>query len=416
MTWREVPLASLAEGGVLFDGPHATPHKQDEGPVFLGILSLLDGRVDVSLSRRISEHQFARWTRRVQPRPDDLVFAYETSGPLTRRVALIPAGLRCCLGRRMGLLRPDRTRVDPRFLLYSYLSPAFQQTLMSRVVEGSTTQRLRLTQMPDFPIRITDDLSEQRRIAGVLGALDDKIALNRAMNRTLDAMIGALFRSWFIDFHGVPGSEMVDSERGPIPRGWHTEALDSVAHFLNGAPCQKYPAEDGRACVPVIKVRELKHGVSANSDRATSSIPSQWWVFDGDVLFSWSGSLVVTIWTGGEGALNQHLFKVTSERYPRWFYFLWTRHHLARFQRIAADKATTMGHIKRRHLTEALCVVPPPPIMQEHSDVMAPLVERQIVNDRQARTLTKLRDVLLPKLLGGEIRVPEAERLVEVAV
>lgn len=121
--------------------------------------------------------------------------------------------------------------------------------------------------------------------------------------------------------------------------------------------------------------------------------------------FSWSGSLEVELWCGGTGALNQHLFKVTSQEFPKWFYFLWTRHHLETFRRIAASKATTMGHIQRRHLTEAKVLVPPRELIQAMGGIMKPLIDKIIANRVQSRTLAELRDTLLPKLLSGEIRV-----------
>ncbi len=256
-------------------------------------------------------------------------------------------------------------------------------------------------------------LNEQRRIAAVLGALDDKIEINRKMNRTLEEMAQAIFKSWFIDFDGH--DDLLDSELGPVPRGWEVRSLDEIADFLNGAACQKYPATDGEPWLPVIKIRELNQGVTAQTDRATATIPDKWHVRDGDVLFSWSGSLVVKVWTGGPGALNQHLFKVTSEAYPRWFFLSWVQHHLAEFQRIAADKATTMGHIKRHHLTDAKCTVPPGDVLAKVGALLEPVVKRQVANELESRTLAELRDTLLPKLISGELRVPEAEEVVEAA-
>ncbi|MFQ5621695.1 MAG: restriction endonuclease subunit S, partial [Candidatus Nanoarchaeia archaeon] len=142
------------------------------------------------------------------------------------------------------------------------------------------------------------------------------------------------------------------------------------------------------------------------TDLANSSIPTEYIVKDGDILFSWSGSLEVVIWCGGEGALNQHLFKVTSETYPKWFYYYWTLHHLMKFKGIAADKATTMGHIKRTHLSEAKVLVPPKQEMEELSQIFIPIVNKIININLEIRSLRKTRDLLLPKLMSGKIRVP----------
>lgn len=123
------------------------------------------------------------------------------------------------------------------------------------------------------------------------------------------------------------------------------------------------------------------------------------------MLFSWSGSLEVELWCGGRGALNQHLFKVASANFPKWFYFLWTRYHLPAFQAIAAGKATTMGHIQRRHLSEAQVFIPTAAEMETMDKTMSPIIEKITANNLESRTLAALRDALLPKLLSGTLRL-----------
>ena len=115
--------------------------------------------------------------------------------------------------------------------------------------------------------------------------------------------------------------------------------------------------------------------------------------------------------SGGNGALNQHLFKVTSAQYPKWFYYLWINHHLPQFRHIAAGKATTMGHIQRHHLSDAKVIVPGQPLVSLTSDLLGSIIERVVHNNIQSRTLAALRDTLLPKLISGELRVPDAERI-----
>jgi type I restriction enzyme S subunit len=263
-------------------------------------------------------------------------------------------------------------------------------------------------------------LPEQRRIAKILGDLDDKIELNRKMNETLEQMARALFKSWFIDFDPVraklegrqpPGmdadtaalfpSRLVESELGLIPEGWEVKALDSIASFLNGLALQKYPPLDGQT-LKVIKIAQLRSGNTHSADVCSSEIPDAYIIDDGDVLFSWSGSLEVEIWCGGAGALNQHLFKVTSNTVPQWFYYQWLRHHLPTFREIAADKATTMGHIQRKHLAESYVLVPSVELVKAMTSIMKPVHSQLINNTIQSRSLASLRDTLLPKLMRGE--------------
>ena len=243
--WRQVNLGDIAE---IFDGPHATPKKTEDGPVFLGISNLVNGRIDISTAEHLSDSDYATWTKRVIPQPGDIVFSYETR---LGEAAAIPPGLQCCLGRRMGLLRVSKELVDPQFLLYAYLGPEFQGTLQSRTVQGSTVDRILLTELGTFPIRIPL-LPEQRAIAHILGTLDDKIELNRRTSQTLEEMARAIFQDWFVDFGPVraklDGREpylppdlwsifpdrLVDSELGEIPEGWGVKKLGEVVTTVKG--------------------------------------------------------------------------------------------------------------------------------------------------------------------------------------
>jgi type I restriction enzyme S subunit len=270
--------------------------------------------------------------------------------------------------------------------------------------------------LPLPPIAVQDEISR------ILEELDRKIELNENMRETLSTMSQMLFQSWFVNFDpvhakaegrdpGVP-AEMAqllpdtfeDSSIGLIPAGWATVGLDEIGTFLNGLALQKYPAEDGDS-LPAIKISQLRSENTEGADRVSKHVPIQYRVQDGDVLFSWSGSLECVIWTSGPGALNQHLFKVTSEQFPKWFYLGWIRHHLPEFRRIAASKATTMGHIQRHHLHEALVAVPPATLIESVSTRFEALLELSISVKLQSRMLLALRDTLLPKLLSGQVRI-----------
>jgi type I restriction enzyme S subunit len=273
--------------------------------------------------------------------------------------------------------------------------------------------------------------SQQQAISHILGTLDDKIELNRKTNETLEAMAKALFKSWFVDYDpviakaqgrptGLPAEisdlfpdSFEDSELGEIPSGWEVKELDEVAHFLNGLALQKFPPEDGAATLPVIKIAQLKKGDSIGADRCSTAVPSDYVVRDGDVLFSWSGSLAVDIWCGGDGALNQHLFKVTSKTYGKWFFLQWVKHHLPEFQEIAQGKATTMGHIQRHHLSEAKALIPTPSLLAAMDSVFSPLLDRAFGLRKQSKHLAITRDAFLPKLISGEMRIPDAEKMLE---
>lgn len=254
---------------------------------------------------------------------------------------------------------------------------------------------------------VVPTLFEQKAISAVLSALDTKIELNNRINKNLEVQAQAIFKSWFMDFEPFQDGEFVDSELGPIPKGWKVDSLDSIAKFTNGLAMQKFRPKPGDLGLSVLKIRELRQGsIDETSELCSSVIDKDFIVKDGDVIFSWSGSLMVDIWCGGTCGLNQHLFKVTSSCYDKWFYYMWTCYHLAEFQAIAQDKATTMGHIKRSHLAKAKVVIPSKTEYHKLNSVISPLVDLIIKNRLQNQKLAILRDTLLPKLMSGEIRVP----------
>ncbi|MGX5218943.1 restriction endonuclease subunit S [Pseudomonas segetis] len=289
---------------------------------------------------------------------------------------------------------------------------------------GSAQPSLNRNYIYGMPLRIPSR-AEQDAIVEILSGLDDRITLLRETNATLEAIAQALFKSWFVDFDPVRAKaegrqpegmdattaalfpdSFEESEQGLVPKGWTVRSLDSIAGYLNGLALQKYPPSED-SWLPVIKIAQLRKGDTVGADRAGRNIKPEYVIQNGDVLFSWSGSLEVVIWCGGEGALNQHLFKVTSAAFPKWFYYLWTRQHLPAFQQIAASKATTMGHIQRKHLTEAKVVVPPGEAIQKLGVQIEPLLDRWLANAEQAQNLTRLRDTLLPRLISGQLRLPK---------
>ena len=242
----------------------------------------------------------------------------------------------------------------------------------------------------DLILKLPKNIQEQTAIASVLNSLDDKIDLLHRQNATLEKMAETLFRQWFIE---------------EAKEEWETKSLSKMAHFLNGLACQKFPPKNEVDKLPVLKIKELSSGINENSDWGTKDVNPDYIVKNGDIIFAWSASLMVKIWNGQDCILNQHLFKVTSKDYPKWFYYYWCKHHLAEFISIATSHATTMGHIKRSDLDEAIVLIPGKLELDSMTQQIEPFFKKIITNNTQIRTLTSLRDTLLPKLMSGEVRV-----------
>ena len=430
--WLHVRISDLVAAGVatLQTGPFGSQlHKHDyvnRGVPIIPTEAIGRGAIRPGASLPQVSESKANELRRHKLQQGDILFA-RRGIQATGLSAVVDASLSGALcGTGAILLRVNQGVMDPVFLAAALATDEAYEWLRAHAV-GAVMPNLNSGIIGALTVPMPS-LAEQRAVASVSQALSQRIDLLRQTNATLEAIAQALFKSWFIDFDPVRAkaegrepegmdtataalfpAELEESALGPIPAGWAVRSLDSMATYLNGLALQKYPPESDTESLPVIKIAQLRAGSAAGADRASANLKPEYVVKDGDVLFSWSGSLEVEFWCGGDGALNQHLFKVTSDQVPRWFYYLATRYFLPSFREIAAHKATTMGHIQRKHLTEARLAVPPAHVLDKLSQFAGPLLDRRIHNSLQARELTSIRDTLLPRLISGRLRLPEAQ-------
>jgi len=445
----------------VFDGPHATPKKIEEGPYFLSISSLENGKLDLSRSARISEEQFKKWTKRVTPREGDVLFSYETR---LGEAALMPGEITACLGRRMGLLRPDTTKVDPRFLLFAYLGPAFQQEIRTRTNYGATVERIALKELPDFPIQIPC-LSEQKSIAHILGTLDDKIELNHQINASLEAMAQALFKSWFVDFdpvidnalaagnpipeplqaraesrkalgdkrnrlpesirHQFPSSFNFSEEMGWMPEGWGIQSIEQISSTIGMGPFGSNIKVDTfvDAGIPIVNGQHLnetllvegKHNfiTEQHAEQLNKSL-----AYPGDLVFTHRGtigqvSLVPKskqyekfIVSQSQMFLRPNTGMVTST-----FLIYFFRSHIGQHSLLANASQVGVPSIARpsSHLKSIRLLLPSKNCLKEFDTFCGNWLETIQTNRSQAESLGQIRDALLPKLLSGQIRIQNVE-------
>ncbi|TEU30456.1 restriction endonuclease subunit S [Alkanindiges illinoisensis] len=372
----------------------------------------------------------------------------------TGDIKMSPA--KCSITNLAIVINCDKEIIDQNYL---YWVLKLSDTYSLRT--GSAQPQITIGSLENFRIEIIEDINTQKKISKILSDLDDKIHLNNQINQTLESIAQAIFKSWFIDFDPVRAKiaakqegkdpelaamcaisgkseaeleqmaaedfaelqataalfpdELVESELGEVPRGWRVKPLDKIAHYQNGLALQKFRPENEHEFLPIVKIAQLKSGIATIEEKASPNIDSKSIINNGDVVFSWSGSLMVDIWCGGKAALNQHLFKVTSNDYKKWFYYYYTKHHLIEFQRIAQAKAVTMGHIKREHLSQALCIVPCDELLEIGNLLIGNQLQKQIELRLESNSLVKVRDTLLPKLLSGEVDVSELQIRDDVA-
>ena len=418
MGWRTVPISELYEG--LFDGPHATPPPADAGPVFLGIKNVTeDGRLDFSEIRHISESDFAQWTRRVQPRAGDLVFTYEAT---LNRYALIPRGFRGCLGRRMALIRTNPAKIDNRFLYYYFFTSEWRAVVANNVLSGSTVDRIPLTTFPSFPVSLPS-LPEQHRIADILSAYDQLIENNLRRIRILDAMARAVYRELFAT--QAPGSADQKIEKGQdLPKGWERTTLQRVCVVGNGVQTGPFGSQlhqsdyvdDG---VPVVMPKDLL-GFRISTDSIAKVTPEladklcRHRVQPGDIVYGRRGDIgrraYVTRdeegWLCGTGCLR---IRPDGEQIDGWYLFNYLgQDDIVAFISGRAHGAT-MPNLNTGLLNDVPVVLPPRELQQLFCEATLPLDNLVGVLRRQVAILRETRDLLLPRLLSGQIDLADVE-------
>lgn len=371
-----------ADLGEMFDGPHATPTRRSEGPYFLNIASLKSGRLDLTESDHVAPADFAKWTKRVTPRAGDLLFSYETR---LGEVALMPDGIEACLGRRMALLRPNRAVVEPKFLLYLYLSPEFQRTIAERTVHGATVPRILLSDMPSWPVGVPP-LDQQWAIAEVLGALDDKIAANVRLIEMADALAAALF------------------EDG-LDTGYEERPLAEVAVFHNRkrVPLSAKERDARPGAVPYF-------GAAGRLDYVDEAL------FDEQLLLvGEDGSVVqedgrpVTQYIWGPSWVNNHAHVLTGHGVTTELLRLAVR----RSSVLSLVTGAVQPKISMRNLKSLPLELP----TGHHCDHLSMKIDAltAVIRRRtdENRSLTITRDALLPPLMSGRVTVKDAEKVVE---
>ena len=400
MEWKEVRLGDYIKTNEI----QYSIKENWENFVYLDTGSIIEGRIDKLLYFTKEDKLPSRARRKVQH--GDII--YSCVRPNQRHYGYINIPVENLLVST-GFVVISCKNIDSKYLYY-YLTQDTIINYLQNIGEQSvsTYPTIKPQDIEDIFIRIPSDIEDQRRIASILSSLDRKIELNNKINADLEEMAQAIFKNWFVDFEPFKDGKFVDSELGMIPEGWKVGTLTEIASYMNGLAMQKYPPENIEDSLPVLKIKELGQGFcGTDSDRCSCNIKDECKIHNGDVIFSWSGTLLVDVWCGGDCGLNQHLFKVTSNDYPKWFYYYWTKHHLQEFIHIAKDKAVTMGHIKRGHLEEALVAIPDNDSMEKAHELFEPILSKMISLRLENSRLSTLRDTLLPRLMSGELEVPE---------
>lgn len=412
-------------GGIadVYDGPHATPKKLEKGPYFLSISSLDKGRLDLNKSAFLSEADFKKWTKRVTPKEGDLLFSYETR---LGEAALMPSGIRACLGRRMGLLRLNREKVTPEYVLYAYLSPAFQQTIKANTITGATVDRIALNELPSFPIRIPP-IEEQKKVAKLLSEIDKKIELNNRINAELEAMAKTLYDYWFVQFdfpddspqgQGKPykssGGKMVYNPtlKREIPEGWEDSTIGAIEpNIVTGKTPSKDNPEYFGGNVPFITIGDIRGNtyiVSTEETLTASGAATQKNKFlpEDSICVTCIASPGLVGFVTTPAQTNQQINSVVcSNQINKYYLYFAIKGY---FEGAKAKTGNTFSNMNKGDFSAIVILKPSDQALQDYHLKAYPLFEKIKLKSLENKQLVKLRDWLLPMLMNGQVTVGEA--------
>lgn len=407
---KTVPIKEVYAG--LYDGPHATPQPSEIGPIFLGIKNVGEtGQLDLSDVRHISEEEYPRWIKRVEPKCGDIVFSYEAT---LNRYAIIPRGFRGCLGRRMALIRPNESKAHGKFLFYYFFSEGWRHVIAQNTLSGSTVDRIPIAKFPDFPITIPPQATQQK-IATILSAYDELIENNLKRIKILEGMAQNLYREWFVKFR-FPGYQEVrfaDSPPGPIPESW---ALVTMPEAVEIRPSLPVPKTERVAFVPMGSLAESSMLIGDIEYREKASGAR---FQNGDTLFAritpclenGKTAFVDFLPTDDAVACGSTEFIVLRSRTvcPEYVYLMARSDEFRDNAIKSMSGATGRQRVSEKCFDNFLLAQPPAQILERFHAIVGPEFDLIHTLGRRISNLRRTRDLLLPRLISGELDVSDLD-------
>lgn len=411
MSWKKVCIKDVALG--IFDGPHATPPESDSGAIFLGIPNFVNGQLDLTEIRYISEDDLPKWTKRVTPQENDIVFSYEATLNL---YAIIPKDFRGCLGRRMALIRPDTTKINYKFLYYYFYSKAWRDVISENIVLGATVDRIPLVKFPDFQIELPD-MRVQNKIADILYTYDSLIKNNQKQIKLLEEAAQRLYKEWFVDLR-FPGHENAHIIEG-IPQGWKRSSVGDIGCRIESGSRPKGGIDsaltDGVPSIGAENVIGLgKYNFS--SDKYVSSefyaSMNRGKLKDRDILIYKDGAYIGRTSLFQDGfphkiaSVNEHVFLLHADNEFLQYYLFFTLYqneYYLKMQKL--NKNAAQPGINSKAMLSLEVLLPPLDLVEKFDELVTPIMTNIFAKAKQNRKLTEARDHLLPKLMSGELEV-----------
>ena len=399
--WKRCTVGDVCE---VFDGPHATPPQSNDGPIYLGIPSIRsDGSIDYENSKRISYENYPKWTKRVTPQENDVVFSYEAN---LESYARIPAGFEGCLGRRMAIMRPDPSAIDARFLYYYTQSPAWKAVIASRTVLGATVNRIPIATFPEFPLRLPS-LPAQQRIAGVLSAYDKLIENNRKQIKLLEEAAQRLYKEWFVDLR-FPGHETTPIHNG-IPEGWKRTTVGQSSSLVSRGVTPAYADDSNELVLGQRCVRNNLIDLSFARHHKPKK-PNEKWLKKWEVLINSTGTgslgRTAQFWLDNNNVVvDSHITIIRAQQREVAAYLgQWAFSNEAMLEALHTG-STGQTELPRDRVANCHVLIPDNDLLDLFYTLIEPMTMRIVAAQQQIVAAREARDRLLPKLMSGEIEV-----------
>ena len=398
--------------------------------------NIRNGKIDLSNTKYVTKEIYEKWTRRTTVEPNDVLLTREA--PLGE-VGIIRRKDTLFLGQRIMQYRANTKMLDPYFLFYTFCSQELQNQFYAHSGSGSVVDHIRVGDCLKFLIPLPP-LPEQKAIARILGTLDDKIELNQQMNRTLEATARAIFKSWFVDFDPVRAlidgrqpegmdaqtaalfpDVFEDSELGMIPKGWKVRAIEELGEVICGkTPPTKNPENYGDF-MPFITIPDMHGQVFATETKKYLSfkgVQSQTkkTLPPGSICVSCIATPGLVVITDEPSQTNQQVNSLVPSKQTSTFFAYFSLCEVANEIKMRGSGGSVFSNLNKGQFSILPVIIPSPSIQIKYQKLVEPFFKQLLINNKKSRTLANLRDTLLPKLMSGELRVVEAEKMVEEVV
>ncbi|MDD2723424.1 MAG: restriction endonuclease subunit S [Methylovulum sp.] len=423
LIWQKMTLKNA--GVSLIDCDHRTPSHADEGYPYIAIPQLKNGHITLEGVRLISKSDYLDWTKKLKPQEDDVIVVRRCNSGDS---AVVPRGLECAIGQNLVILRADGTTVNPKFLRWLIRGPGWWEQVKKYINVGAVFDSLKCREIPQYELLIPP-LVHQKEIATILGALDDRITLLRETNTTLEAIAQALFKSWFVDFDPVHAKQQgrepegmdaataalfpdsfEESELGLMPDGWKLSTVQESFILTMGQSPPGHTYNESGEGIPFYQGR-TDFGFRFPTQRIFCTAPTRLAEF-GDVLVSVRAPVGDVNMAMEKCCLGRGVAGLRHSKNYKSFAFYTARGLQTRFH-LFNSEGTVFGSINKKDFQGLPVIKPTPDVMQIFDEIASPLDSKIIENEKQIRTLTTLRDTLLPRLISGQLRLPDAEAMLE---